>query len=271
MAAVSKAIAREPELAERYTWAGRLVAVVTDGTAVLGLGNVGPAAALPVMEGKAALLKQFGGLDAIPLVLDTTDVDEIVDTLVRLRPSFGAVSLEDVAAPRCFTLEERLTEALDCPVMHDDQHGTAIAVLAALRGACAVGRPLTRQRVVVCRGRRGRGRLRPDPAGGGPHQCHRAGLAGHPRAGRPGLNPAKAALAGRTNPRRLRGGLAEALRGAHASVGASSATVPEELIASMARTRSSWPCPIPYRSSTPASPRGTPRWWAPGAATSPPS
>ncbi|MEU5110843.1 malic enzyme-like NAD(P)-binding protein [Streptomyces longwoodensis] len=235
VAAVSKAIAREPELAGRYTWAGRLVAVVTDGTAVLGLGDVGPAAALPVMEGKAALLKQFGGLDAIPLVLDTTDVDEIVDTLVRLRPSFGAVSLEDVAAPRCFELEDRLVRALDCPVMHDDQHGTAIAVLAALRGACTVvGRPLTRQRVVV------------SGAGAAGVACARillaAGLTdvtvldsrGILVPGRAGMNPAKAGLAGRTNPRALRGGLAEALRDADVFVGVSSAAVPEELIASMA-------------------------------------
>ncbi|MFH8534728.1 NADP-dependent malic enzyme [Streptomyces tendae] len=236
VATVSKAIAREPALARRYTWAARLVAVVTDGTAVLGLGDVGPAAALPVMEGKAALLKEFGGLDAIPLVLDTTDVDEIVETLVRLRPSFGAVSLEDVAAPRCFALEERLAQALDCPVMHDDQHGTAIAVLAALRGACAVlGRPVTRQRVVV------------SGAGAAGIACARILLA----AGLtdvtvldscgilvPGrrirMNPAKAALAECTNPRGLRGGLAEALRDADVFVGVSGATVPEELIASMA-------------------------------------
>jgi malate dehydrogenase (oxaloacetate-decarboxylating) len=137
VARVSQAIAADPTLANRYTWVGRLVAVVTDGTAVLGLGDIGPTAALPVMEGKAALLKKFAGLDAIPLVLNTTDVDEMVETLVRLRPSFGAVSLEDVAAPRCFELEDRLIQALDCPVMHDDQHGTAIAVLAALMmGVC---------------------------------------------------------------------------------------------------------------------------------------
>ena len=117
---------------------------------MLGLGDIGPRAALPVMEGKSALFKAFGGLDSIPIVLDTTDVDEIVETLVRLRPSFGAVNLEDVAAPRCFELERRLIEALDCPVMHDDQHGTAIVLLAALRGACAVqGRRSSGLRVVV--------------------------------------------------------------------------------------------------------------------------
>ena len=126
------------------------MAVVSDGTAVLGLGDIGPRASLPVMEGKSALFKAFADLDSIPLVLETTDVDEIVETLVHLRPSFGAVNLEDIAAPRCFEIERRLIEALDCPVMHDDQHGTAIVVLAALRGAARVqGRELGGLRVVV--------------------------------------------------------------------------------------------------------------------------
>jgi len=150
VARVCTAIATDPELVHRYTWTSRLVAVVSDGTAVLGLGNIGPRASLPVMEGKSALFKVFAGLDSIPLVLDTTDVEEIVETLVRLRPSFGAVNLEDVSAPRCFELERRLVEALDCPVMHDDQHGTAIVVLAALRGAAkATARELGQLRVVI--------------------------------------------------------------------------------------------------------------------------
>ncbi|TWF93847.1 NAD(P)-dependent malic enzyme [Saccharopolyspora dendranthemae] len=235
VAAVSQAIAAQPALAERYTWASRLVAVVTDGTAVLGLGDVGPAAALPVMEGKAVLLKRLGGVDAIPLVLDTTDNDEIIETLVRLRPSYGAVSLEDVAAPRCFELERRLVEALDCPVMHDDQHGTAIAVLAALRGACAVvERPLQDRRVVV------------SGAGAAGLACARILLAagvsdvtvldsrGIINRGRPDMNTAKTEVAERTNPRSLSGGLAEAIRGADVFVGLSSSQVPEHLIAAMA-------------------------------------
>ncbi|AUS79438.1 NADP-dependent malic enzyme [Actinoalloteichus sp. AHMU CJ021] len=235
VARMSRAIADDPALAGTHTWAGRLVAVVSDGTAVLGLGDVGPRAALPVMEGKAALFKEFAGLDSIPLVLDTTDVDELVETLVRLRPSFGAVNLEDVAAPRCFELEDRLVEALDCPVMHDDQHGTAIVVLAALRGAATVvDRAVESLRVVI------------SGAGAAGVACARillaAGVAdvtvldsrGVLHVGRDDLNPVKRTLLGRTNPRGLTGGLAEALAGADVLVGVSSSPVPEELVASMA-------------------------------------
>ncbi|MFP5070791.1 NADP-dependent malic enzyme [Pseudonocardia nantongensis] len=232
VADVSRAIAADAALAARYTWAHRLVAVVSDGTAVLGLGDIGPRAALPVMEGKSALFKSFAGLDSIPLVLDTTDVDEIVETLVRLRPTFGAVNLEDVSAPRCFELERRLIEALDCPVMHDDQHGTAIVLLAALRGACAVQRrPLDSLRIVI------------SGAGAAGVACTRilraAGASdvvlldsrGIVDAGRGGV---KAELAAVTNPRGLTGGIADALDGADVFVGLSSATLPEELLATMA-------------------------------------
>ena len=232
VAQVSRAIAADPAAAARYTWADRLVAVVSDGTAVLGLGDIGPRAALPVMEGKSALFKAFGGLDSIPIVLDTTDVDEIVETLVRLRPSFGAVNLEDVSAPRCFELERRLIEALDCPVMHDDQHGTAIVLLAALRGACAVqDRPLAGLRVVI------------SGAGAAGVACARILLAsgvvdvvvldsrGVIDAGRGGE---KARLAAESNPRGVTGGTAEALTGADVFVGLSGARMPEELLALMA-------------------------------------
>ncbi|MGW0516923.1 NAD(P)-dependent malic enzyme [Crossiella sp. NPDC003009] len=226
VARVSKAIAADPSLAARYTWTHRLVAVVSDGTAVLGLGDIGPRASLPVMEGKSALFKTFGGLDSIPLVLDTTDVDEIVETLVRLRPSFGAVNLEDVAAPRCFELEARLIEALDCPVMHDDQHGTAIIVLAALRGAAAaLNRELAPLKVVI------------SGAGAAGVACAKilraAGVEdvvvldsrGIISVGRDGLNPVKAELAGITNPRGLTGSLDDALKGADVFIGLSSAQV----------------------------------------------
>ncbi|MBW0116754.1 NAD(P)-dependent malic enzyme [Pseudonocardia abyssalis] len=235
VADVSRAIAADPSLVARYTWTSRLVAVVSDGTAVLGLGDIGPRASLPVMEGKSALFKAFGGLDSIPLVLDTTDVDEIVETLVRLRPSFGAVNLEDVSAPRCFELERRLIEALDCPVMHDDQHGTAIVLLAALRGACTVqSRELRDLRIVI------------SGAGAAGVACARILLAagasdvtvldsrGILVPGRAGVTGEKAALAEVTNPRRLSGATADALRGADVFVGLSSATLPEELLALMA-------------------------------------
>ena len=132
VARVCEAIAEDPALADDYTWVSNTVAIVTDGTAVLGLGDIGPKAAMPVMEGKAVLFKQFGGVDALPICLDTTDVDEIVETVTRLAPSFGGVNLEDISAPRCFEIEDRLKQALDIPVFHDDQHGTAVVVLAAL-------------------------------------------------------------------------------------------------------------------------------------------
>ena len=150
VAKVCEAIAADPGLADTYTWRSHVVAVVSDGTAVLGLGDIGPLAALPVMEGKALLFKDFGGVDAVPIVLDTTDVDEIVETVVRLAPSFGGINLEDISAPRCFEIERTLQERLDIPVFHDDQHGTAIVVLAALENATRlIERPLSDLRVVV--------------------------------------------------------------------------------------------------------------------------
>jgi malate dehydrogenase (oxaloacetate-decarboxylating) len=235
VAEVSRVIAADASLAASYTWSNRLVAVVSDGTAVLGLGDIGPRAALPVMEGKAALFKTFGGLNSIPIVLDTTDVDEIVETLVRLRPSFGAVNLEDISAPRCFELERRVADALDCPVMHDDQHGTAIVVLAALRGACAtMKRELPGLRVVIT------------GAGAAGVACAEILLAagvtdvtvldsrGTLVPGRDGMNPVKADLAERTNPGRIAGGVADALPGADVFIGLYCATLPEQLLASMA-------------------------------------
>jgi malate dehydrogenase (oxaloacetate-decarboxylating) len=235
VAQVSRAIAADRTLAARYTWANRLVAVVSDGSAVLGLGDIGAAAALPVMEGKSALFKVFGGLDSIPIVLDTKDPDEIVETLVRLRPTFGAVNLEDISAPRCFDIERRLIEALDCPGMHDDQHGTAIVVLAALIGATKVlDRDMTSLRVVV------------SGVGAAGVACTNilfsAGIShitvldsrGILHPGRGELTSVKADLARRTNPDGLTGGMVEALNGADVFLGVSGGVVPEELIASMA-------------------------------------
>lgn len=150
VAAPCQAIAKQPAKAYDYTIKASTVAVVSDGSAVLGLGNIGPLAALPVMEGKAALFKAFGGINAIPLCLDTQDTDEIVETVIRIAPAFGGINLEDIAAPRCFEVERRLMEALSIPVFHDDQHGTAIVVLAALINALkVVKKPLQSSSVVI--------------------------------------------------------------------------------------------------------------------------
>ena len=235
VAQVSRAIAADRTLAARYTWANRLVAVVSDGSAVLGLGDIGPEASLPVMEGKCALFKAYGGLNAIPIVLDTKDPDEIVETLVRLRPTFGAVNLEDISAPRCFEIERRVIEALDCPVMHDDQHGTAIVVLAALMGGTKLlGRDMSSLRVAV------------SGAGAAGVACTNLLLAmgvsditvvdsrGILHSGRDDMNGVKVDLAGRTNPDGLTGGMVEALEGADVFLGVSGGVVPEELIATMA-------------------------------------
>src|SRR5436190_1435887 len=150
VARVCEAIHRDPEKAYTLTIKRNMVAVVTDGTAVLGLGDIGPAAAMPVMEGKAMLFKEFAGVDAFPVCLDTKDPDEIVETVVRIATAFGGINLEDISAPRCFGIEARLKERLDIPVFHDDQHGTAVVVLAALLNACKLtGRHLTDLRVLV--------------------------------------------------------------------------------------------------------------------------
>ncbi|GAA1050777.1 NADP-dependent malic enzyme [Arthrobacter russicus] len=234
VAEVSRAIAEEPGLVDSYTWTKRLVVVVSDGTAVLGLGDVGPRASLPVMEGKSALFKTFGGLDSIPLVLDTTDVDEIIETLVRLRPSFGAVNLEDISAPRCFELEARLIEALDCPVMHDDQHGTAVVVLAALLNAAqVVQREIAGLKVVISGVGAAGVAVAKILLAAGVQDLVLVDSRGIIHHGREDLTAVKTDLAGQSNPQGLTGGLAEALRGADVFVGVSSAQVPEAEIALM--------------------------------------
>ncbi|WP_313887702.1 NAD(P)-dependent malic enzyme [Lentzea alba] len=234
VARVSKAIAEDAALAAKYTWAHRLVVVVSDGTAVLGLGDIGPSASLPVMEGKSALFKTFGGLDSIPLVLNTTDVDEIVETLVRLRPSFGAVNLEDVSAPRCFELEQKLIEALDCPVMHDDQHGTAVVSLAALNGANTVlGKNIGDQRVVISGAGAAGIAIAKILLAAGAGDITLLDSRGIVRTGRAGLNPVKEEIAAVTNSSNLDGGIDVALRGADVFIGVSSSKVSEDLIASM--------------------------------------
>lgn len=150
VAEVSRVIHQDASLAYQYTSKGNTVAVVTDGTAVLGLGDIGPEAAIPVMEGKAVLFKRFAGVDAVPISLDTTDVDEIVRTIELMAPSFAGINLEDIAAPRCFEIERRLKATLDIPVFHDDQHGTAVVVLAALYNALKLaGKAIDKIKVVI--------------------------------------------------------------------------------------------------------------------------
>ncbi len=236
VARVCEAIAADPSLADDYTWVSNTVAVVTDGTAVLGLGDIGPRAAMPVMEGKAVLFKQFGGVDAVPICLDTTDVDEIVETVVRLAPSFGGINLEDISAPRCFEIEERLKQALDIPVFHDDQHGTAVVVLAALENALRLtGRLMETTRVVISgAGAAGVAVARILLAAGisDVTVTDRSGVLASSRGA---LNDSKRAIAevtaditGRT------GDLAGAMAGADVFIGVSGGTVPEEIVATMA-------------------------------------
>lgn len=227
VAQVSRAIAEDPAKAKTHTWASRLVAVISDGTAVLGLGDIGPSASLPVMEGKSALFKAFAGLNSVPIVLDTTDVDEIVETVVRIAPSFGAVNLEDIAAPRCFEIERRLIERLDMPVMHDDQHGTAVVVLAALLNASRVtDKELSSLRVVISGAGAAGVAVTEILLAAGVADIVVLDSRGAIHAGRDGLNDVKEALAARTNPRGVAGGTAAALTGADVFIGVSAGKVP---------------------------------------------
>ena len=235
VAEVSLAIAADAGLSTRYTARGNTVAVVSDGTAVLGLGDIGPLAAMPVMEGKAVLFRHFGGIDAFPVVMETGTVEELVEAIVRIAPSFGGINLEDISAPRCFDIEEQLKDRLDIPVFHDDQHGTAIVVLAGLlNGAAVLGRPLAELRVVISgAGAAGVAVTR---------LLQRAGVRdivvcdsrGIISASRQDLTGHKDRLAATTNPRALTGRLAAALAGADVFVGVSGGTVLEEEIATMA-------------------------------------
>ena len=235
VARVCEAIAADPTAAHDLTWIGNTVAVVTDGTAVLGLGDIGPTAAMPVMEGKALLFKHFAGVDAVPICLDTTDVDAMVETVVNLAPSFGGINLEDIAAPRCFEIERRLKDRLDIPVFHDDQHGTAVVVLAAMRNALRITqRDLAQARVVISgAGAAGVAVARILLAAGvGDLQVVDSQGVLHPD--RSDLNPVKLSLAQETNVSGLSGRLADALDGADVFVGVSGGSVPEEVVAGMA-------------------------------------
>jgi malate dehydrogenase (oxaloacetate-decarboxylating) len=235
VARVCSAIADQPELASEYTWTGNTVAVVSDGTAVLGLGDIGPAAAMPVMEGKALLFKRFAGINAVPVCIACTDVDEVVRTVAALAPSFGGINLEDISAPRCFEIEDRLRAMLDIPVFHDDQHGTAIVTLAALRGAArVVGKGLGDLRVVVCGAGASGIAVSKILLSAGVGDIAVADSKGLIYDGRDGLNPVKAALAKVTNAAGLAGSPEAALRGADVFIGLSGSTLAKEAIARMA-------------------------------------
>ncbi|WP_028925390.1 NAD-dependent malic enzyme [Pseudonocardia acaciae] len=222
VARICRAIAANPEDARRLTIKRNTVAVVTDGSAVLGLGNIGAAAAMPVMEGKAALFKRFAGVDAWPVVLDTQDTEEIIRTVQAIAPAYGGINLEDIAAPRCFEIEARLREALDIPVFHDDQHGTAIVVLAALRNALRVtGKPLSDCKIVVCGvGAAGSAIIRlmlPERPG----DVLAVDVAGIVHPERDDLDPNLAWIAEHTNSARKTGTLADAMVGADVFIGVS--------------------------------------------------
>ena len=230
-----KVIARDREAAYTYTWKANTVAVVSDGSAVLGLGNIGPYAAMPVMEGKAVLFKEFGGVNAVPICLDTQDTEEIIKAVTYLAPGFGGINLEDISAPRCFEIEERLKEILDIPVFHDDQHGTAIVVLAGIINALkVVGKRKEACRVVVNgAGSAGIAITRLLLSYGFPDiiMCDKAGIICKDSEG---LNSVQQKMAEVTNLNSETGSLADALRGADIFVGVSAPNiVTPDMVASM--------------------------------------
>lgn len=218
----SSHLAQHPEDARKMSIKRNSIAIVSDGSAVLGLGNIGPYGALPVMEGKALIFRELAGIDAWPLVLDTHDPDEIVRIVKAIAPGFGGINLEDIAAPQCFDIEKRLVEALDIPVMHDDQHGTAIVVLAGLINAAKVVKKEFKDLKISISGAGAAGTAIAK-------LLHAAGVndimlldrTGIIYAGREGLTPHKAELAVWSNPRRIAGGLAEAMKGADVFIGVS--------------------------------------------------
>ncbi len=232
-----KVIAENKEAAYTYTWKSNTVAVVSDGSAVLGLGNIGPYAAMPVMEGKAVLFKEFGGVNAVPICLDTQDTEEIIKAVTYLAPGFGGINLEDISAPRCFEIEERLKAALDIPVFHDDQHGTAIVVLSGIiNGLKVVGKKKEACKVVV-NGAGSAGvaitRLLLTYGFTNVILCDKVGIVGKDTEG---LNWMQQKMAEVTNPNGERGTLADALKGADIFVGVSAPNiVTPDMVSSMNR------------------------------------
>lgn len=230
-----KVIARDPEAAYTYTMKSNTVAVVSDGSAVLGLGNIGALAAMPVMEGKAVLFKEFGGVNAVPICLDTQDTEEIIKSVVNIAPAFGGINLEDISAPRCFEIEERLKELLDIPIFHDDQHGTAIAVLAGIINAMKVTGKDKESAKVVVNGAGSAGvaitKLLLTYGFKDVTMCDISGILGK---GSQNLNWMQQKMVEVTNPEQKTGTLADALKGADIFVGVSAPNiVTQDMVASM--------------------------------------
>lgn len=220
---VSEHLAKHPKDARAYSTKKNSVAVISDGSAVLGLGNIGPYGALPVLEGKALIFKELAGIDAWPIALDTQDPDEIVRTIIAIAPGFGGINLEDIKAPGCFDIEERLVKALDIPVMHDDQHGTAIVVLAALINAMkVVGKPLKKGRVVIAGAGAAAVAVTKLLLAEGVRDIVLIDRSGVIHKKRKDLNTSKKEIANLTNPRNIQGALADALVGADVFIGLSS-------------------------------------------------
>ena len=236
VAAPCREIAKEPDAVYRYTMKANTIAVITDGSAVLGLGNIGPAAALPVMEGKCVLFKEFGGINAFPICLDTQDTDEIVDIITALAPGFGGINLEDIAAPRCFEIESKLKERLSIPIFHDDQHGTAVVVLSGIINALRIVQKDKTDCRVVINGAGSAGiaiaKLLLDYGFTTLLLCDSQGILG---PGRSDLTQAKKDILARTNPDGIDGSLADAMKGADIFIGVSAPdVVTKEMVASMA-------------------------------------
>jgi malate dehydrogenase (oxaloacetate-decarboxylating) len=232
-----KVIAKDPEAAYTYTWKSNTVAVVSDGSAVLGLGNIGPYAAMPVMEGKAVLFKEFGGVNAVPICLDTQDTEEIIKAVTYLAPGFGGINLEDISAPRCFEIEERLKEALNIPVFHDDQHGTAIVVLAGIINALKVVNKKKEDCKVVVNGAGSAGvaitKLLLTYGFPNIVMCDKVGILGKDTEN---LNWMQQKMVEVTNPHNEKGTLADALKGADIFVGVSAPNiVTPDMVSSMNR------------------------------------
>ncbi|MGZ8690663.1 MAG: NAD(P)-dependent malic enzyme [Aeromicrobium sp.] len=235
VAKVCEAIVADPEAAHQFTWVANTVAVITDGTAVLGLGDIGPAASMPVMEGKAVLFKRFSGVDARPIALATKDVDEIVETIVRLAPTFGGINLEDISSPRCFEIERQLIERLDIPVFHDDQHGTAVVVLAALYNALRLTEREMADIKVVMSGAGAAGvAVTRILMAAGVRKISIVDRTGVIHSGREDLHEVKQLLADQTAHWAKPGSVSDALVDADVFIGVSGGTIPEEAIARMA-------------------------------------